>query len=211
MGSESIADVTETDDLISRVAARAAQNSAELPAQIRAEQIKSAEQQLGFALHPLLARLYRDVADGGFGPDYKLMPLFGPGESVVGKYLAKREAAVGPKQPSEPGDVVSDWPRWPEGVVPILPWGCAMYACVDCFDQDGQVLLFEPNAYLYGPGAECWFLDSASLQAWLETWLAETGWYEPDALDRDDMPEPWLQATARLSDGAGETTSAPPR
>jgi SMI1 / KNR4 family (SUKH-1) len=190
-GSEIITDVTGMDDLIERVAARAAENSDTLPARIQDEQLKGAQERLGFALHPLLARLYSHVADGGFGPDYQLLPLLGPGESVVGKYVAEREAAVVPENP-----------RWPEGVVPILTWGCAMYACVDCFDPDGQVLLFEPNAYVWGPGDECWFLDSTSLHAWLETWLAGTGWFEPDGYDTENMPQPWAQAAARLSESS---------
>jgi hypothetical protein len=188
-GSEIITDVTDMDDLVERVAAHAAENSDALPAPVRDEQLKSAQERLGFALHPLLARLYRDVADGGFGPDYQLLPLLGPGESVVSKYVAEREAAV-----------VRENPRWPEGVVPILTWGCAMYACVDCFDPDGQVLLFEPNAYGGGPGDECWFLDSVSLHGWLEIWLAGTGWFEPDGCDLDNMPQPWAQAKVRVSD-----------
>ena len=211
MGSETITDVTDIDDLVDRVAARAAAGSAALPARIPDKQIKIAEQRLGFVLHPLLTRLYREVADGGFGPDYQLLPLFGPGESVVGEYALRREAASGPQQPAEPGEVVPQDQRWPAGVVPILTWGCAMYACVDCFDPDGQVLLFEPNAYLGGPGVECWFLDSASLQAWLETWLAGTGWFEPDADGRDDMPQPWLHAAARLSDDVEPEAGAPPQ
>ena len=211
VGSDTIADVTDIDDLVGRVAARAAEDSDALPARILDEQIKDAEDQLGFALQPLLARLYREVADGGFGPDYQLLPLLGPGESVVGEYLAQREAALGPQQPPEPGEAVAENALWPEGVVPVLTWGCAMYACVDCFDPDGQVLLFEPNAYLGGPGDECWFLDSTSLRAWLETWLAGTGWFEHDADGRDEMPQPWSHSTARLSDGVQAKASAPPR
>ncbi|WP_431315794.1 SMI1/KNR4 family protein [Streptomyces murinus] len=147
---------------------------------------------LGFALHPLLRRLYREVADGGFGPDYRLLPLLGPGPSVVGEYLARREASV-----------AVEHPEWPAGVVPILTWGCAMYAGVDCLSAEGQVLLFEPNPYSGGSWAECWFLDSAGLAVWLETWLAGTGWFEEDAPDRDGVvePRPWDQAVSRLSSG----------
>ncbi len=32
---------------------------------------------LGFALPPLLASLYREVANGGYGPDYQLLPWSG--------------------------------------------------------------------------------------------------------------------------------------
>ncbi|OPC77611.1 SMI1/KNR4 family protein [Embleya scabrispora] len=182
--------MTDIDDLVRRVAIRAASDNRVLPARVGPRQIAEAEARLGFALHPLLARLYREVADGGFGPDYQLLPLLGPGTGVVGEYLARREESAGEEHPD-----------WPEGVVPIMTWGCAMYAGVDCFDEDGQVLLFEPNPYGGGSWEECWFLDSAGLAAWLETWLAGTGWFEEGACDRDDVvePQPWDQAASRLS------------
>ncbi|MFE4832339.1 SMI1/KNR4 family protein [Streptomyces sp. NPDC056672] len=185
--------MTDIDDLVQRVATRAASDSKDLPEPVDDAQIAEAEGQLGIALHPLLARLYREVADGGFGPDYRLLPLLGPGSSVVGEYLTRREASVGVEHP-----------KWPEGVVPILTWGCAMYAGVDCFSEDGQVLLFEPNPYSGGSWEQCWFLDSAGLAAWLETWLAGTGWFEEDAFGMDDLVEPlaWDQAASRLSSGA---------
>ncbi|MCU1641968.1 MAG: hypothetical protein JWN03_2243 [Nocardia sp.] len=136
----------------------------------------------------MLARLYQEVADGGFGPGYQLLPLLGPEPSVLSEYLQRREASID-----------NDDPQWPEGVVPILTWGCAMYAVVDCQNADGRVLLFEPNAY-DGRWEQAWFLDAESLAGWLEIWLAGTGWFEEDASDRDDVnePQPWTQAGARL-------------
>ncbi|MGP3691303.1 SMI1/KNR4 family protein [Streptomyces sp. IBSNAI002] len=190
--------MTVMDNLVQRVATRAASDSDDLPDPVDAARIAEAERQLGFALHPLLARLYREVADGGFGPDYRLLPLLGPGSSVVGEYLTRREASVG-----------AEHPQWPEGVVPILTWGCAMYAGVDCLGEVGQVLLFEPNPHSGGSWEQCWFLDSTSLAAWLETWLAGTGWFEEDAFDRDDLiePQPWEQGAHRLSSGAWTDTA----
>nr|WSW70727.1 SMI1/KNR4 family protein [Streptomyces sp. NBC_00995] len=182
--------MTDMDDLMQRIADRAASENEDLPAPVGDARIAEAEGQLGFPLHPLLARLYREVADGGFGPDYRLLPLLGPDSSVVGEYLTRREASVGVEHP-----------EWPEGVVPILTWGCAMYAGVDCLGGEGQVLLFEPNPYSGGSWDQCWFLDSPGLAAWLETWLAGTGWFEDDAVDAHDPvdPQPWDQAARRLS------------
>lgn len=193
VGSDSIAGMTDTDDLVQRVATRAASDSEDLPAPVDNTGITEAEAHLGFPLHPLLARLYGEVADGGFGPDYRLLPLLGPGSGVVGEYLERRHASVGVEHP-----------QWPEGVVPILTWGCAMYAAVDCFSEDGQVLLFEPNPYGGGSWEPCWFLDAAGLAEWLETWLAGTGWFEEDAYGSEDVaePQPWDQAADRLSAGA---------
>lgn len=184
--------MTDFDDLVQRVARRAALENEDLPAHVSDGQIAEAEAQLGFPLHPLLVHLYRDVADGGFGPDYRLLPLLGANDSVVGEFLARREASV-----------EADFPEWPDGVVPILTWGCAMYAGVDCLSEEGQVLLFEPNPYSGGSWEKCWFLDSVSLAAWLETWLAGSGWYDEDALEREELvePQPWKQAASRLSSG----------
>ncbi|MFF3171294.1 SMI1/KNR4 family protein [Streptomyces sp. NPDC057900] len=187
--------MTDIDDLVQRVAVRAASDNEGLPAPVDDALIARAEAQLGFSLHPLLARLYREVADGGFGPEYRLLPLIGPDRpdaGVVGEYLTRREESVGVEHP-----------EWPEGVVPVLTWGCAMYAGVDCLSEDGQVLLFEPNAYGGGSWEHCWFLDSAGLAEWLETWLAGTGWFEEDACERDDWAEPglWEEAGSRLSAG----------
>ncbi|WP_324605299.1 hypothetical protein [Streptomyces sp. NRRL F-2664] len=52
-----------------------------------------------------------------------------------------------------------------------------------------------------GSWEQCWFLDSTGLAAWLETWLAGTGWFEEDACDRDDvvLPQPWGRAAGRLA------------
>ncbi|MFB6839059.1 SMI1/KNR4 family protein [Streptomyces sp. NPDC056361] len=182
--------MTDLDGLLRRVALQAASDAEDLPACVSEEQVAQAEAQLGFTLHPLLVRLYREIADGGFGPDYRLLPLLGPGAGVVSEFLERREASSG-----------VPYPEWPDGVVPILTWGCAMYAGVDCFSEDGQVLLFEPNVYGGDSWEECWFLDSTGLAAWLETWLAGNGWFDEEAADRDDVVEPrlWDQAGSRLS------------
>jgi hypothetical protein len=50
-----------------------------------------------------------------------------------------------------------------------------MYACVDCRDRTGPVLLFEPNADAAG---DAWFVDAPTLTDWLTAWLDGTGWYE---------------------------------
>lgn len=89
------------------------------------------------------------------------------------------------------------------GVLPILDWGCAMYAAVDCRSETATVLLFEPNA-MTDDGAAAWFVDAGSLAEWLETWLAGTGWYREDAYENtdeepEDMP-PWELAASRIAE-----------
>jgi hypothetical protein len=49
------------DEPIARVADR-------LPAPLSQDAIDAAERRLGFRLHPLLAAVYREIGNGGFGP-----------------------------------------------------------------------------------------------------------------------------------------------
>ncbi|MGW5636902.1 SMI1/KNR4 family protein, partial [Streptomyces sp. NPDC003832] len=136
--------------------------------------------QMGFPLPPLLAELYLRIGDGGFGPEYGLLPLLDSPPSgepaAVVQYLANRES--GRRDP--------DWP-WPEGVLPISHWGCAMYACVDCLAPEATVLLFEPNA---DTSDSAWYVDAPSLETWLRTWVEGTGWYEEANDDMDMAPWP---------------------
>ncbi|MGP4008701.1 SMI1/KNR4 family protein [Streptomyces sp. 4N124] len=163
--------MTEIEQLLTRVAAKARNTHpwgwTSLPEPVDTATLSRAEAALGFSLPPLLADLYLRIGDGGFGPEYGLLPLFDnppAGEpAAVEQYLANR--ATGRKDP--------DWP-WPEGVLPISHWGCAMYTCVDCRTPEATVLLFEPNA---DDSDHAWFVDAPSLTDWLHAWVEGTGWY----------------------------------
>ncbi len=134
--------MTEIEQLLARVADKARNTRpwgwASLPEPVDEATPARAEAALGFSLPPLLAELYLRMGDGGFGPEYGLLPLLDSPPSgepaAVSQYLANREEGL--KDP--------DWP-WPEGVLPISHWGCAMYACVDCRSPQAAVLLFEPD------------------------------------------------------------------
>ncbi|MFB7343500.1 SMI1/KNR4 family protein [Streptomyces hydrogenans] len=190
--------MTDANDLLARVAAKAEASSGPLPPPASAEAVAQAERALGFALPPLLARLYREVADGGFGPDYLLLPLTGQGRTVLGEYASERASSAGEATP-----------YWPAGVLPVLDWGCGMYAAVDCREETGTVLLFDPNA-LDDNGADAWFVDAGDLATWLEIWLAGTGWYREDDDEADDVgdatpdPMPWEAAAGRIAEDPPE-------
>ncbi|MFF6993863.1 SMI1/KNR4 family protein [Streptomyces sp. NPDC008313] len=158
-----------------------------LPAPVDADAPIRAEAAVGFALPPLLAALYLRIGDGGFGPEYGLLPLLDSAPSgepaAVTQYLANRED----------GRQDSDRP-WPEGLLPISHWGCGMYACVDCHSQDATVLLFEPNA---DAAHQAWYVDAPSLTDWLRTWLDGTGWYEESSDDADMAP--WTDTRIRTA------------
>ena len=177
--------VSYPEELITAVAVRAAADRARLTSPLDQAAIEAAQARLGFVLHPLLAAVYREVADGGFGPDYSLLSLDGEPstETVVGAYLARRSAAR-----------AGGW-GWPEGVLPILHWGCGMYACVDCRSDLGTVLLFEPNP---GDPDQAWFVDAPSLAGWFTHYVQDTGWWivAEQGGDTEDLP-PWPEWVQR--------------
>ncbi|MFF4362370.1 SMI1/KNR4 family protein [Streptomyces sp. NPDC001604] len=174
--------MTENEQLLVRVSAKAHNTRPwgwpSLPEPVDASTLARAETALGFPLPPLLADLYLRIGDGGFGPEYGLLPLLDspPADepAAVAQYLANRESAR--KDP--------DWP-WPEGVLPISHWGCAMYACVDCRTSEAPVLLFEPNA---DHAHHAWYVDAPSLTAWLRSWVDGTGWYEETNEELEMIP-----------------------
>jgi SMI1 / KNR4 family (SUKH-1) len=190
-----ICGVTAFDSLVQRVAAKADETTAELPPVLSAAEIAAAEEALGFTLPPLLARLYQEVADGGFGPDYQLYPL------IAGPLIAGQRTVVSVYQEERAESSAGDNPHWPAGVLPILDWGCGMYAAVDCQSEQAPVLLFEPNGF-DGDWTKAWFVDAASLEDWLESWLNDSGWFSFDEYDGDGEPpepSPWRLAADRLA------------
>lgn len=175
-----------TRDLIHRIRTWARADADEaghpLPAPASAALLADTEERLGFALHPLLRRLYTEVADGGFGPDgWRLFPLE--------RLFPRCEPVLG-----EPRD-------WPDRSVAVMGIGCAMLSVVDCLDPAGQVLVMDPNSY-HSHEPEAWMLDAPSLEAWLEAWIDGTSWLIEDERDVDDeslWPQRWEEASARLS------------
>jgi hypothetical protein len=183
--------MTENEQLLRRVADKARNTRPwgwpSLPEPVDAATLAHAETALGFRLPPLLADLYLRIGDGGFGPEYGLLPLLDSapaGEpAAVTQYLANRESAR--KDP--------DWP-WPEGILPISHWGCAMYACVDCRSPQATVLLFEPNA---DDADQAWYVDASSLGDWLCAWVDGTGWYEE--MNEELEMAPWADLRIRTA------------
>ncbi|WP_405811289.1 hypothetical protein OG524_19430 [Streptomyces sp. NBC_01520] len=82
--------------------------------------------------------------------------------------------------------------------MPILDWGYAMVAGVDCPSQGGTVLLFEPNAIHDQELSGTWFVDAGCLAEWLEAWLAGTSWHEEEAVGEGLYMPLWADAASRL-------------
>jgi len=130
-----------------------------LPPPASAAEIDGAEHQLAFPLPQLLRELYATLADGGFGPSYGLLPLLKPApdesafESVVLLYSLLRR-----------GDRECPATPWPERLLPILHWGCAILSCVDCSSPLLPVLRADSSGSLVA--------EAPSLEDWLNDWLA---------------------------------------
>ncbi|MEW1634006.1 SMI1/KNR4 family protein [Streptomyces sp. NPDC093801] len=168
----------ETEQLLEQVTDRVRDSLREhgrpLPTPLAEGEADRAERVLGFALPPLLAALYTGVGDGGFGPEYGLLPL----REAMAAYEAGRASDRG----------------WPEGVLPIADLGCGMSACVDCRSETAPVLLFEPNP---GDPGLAWYHHSPSLARWLRDWLDGAGWFREE-WDEDEMElRPWAEFSSR--------------
>lgn len=139
-----------------------------LPAPASADALDAAERALGFALPPLLRRLFAEVANGGFGPGEGIIGVAG-GWTDTGKDLVEAYAMF-VEGPYEVWD-------WPEGLLPLCHLGDGAYAFVDASDPAAPVCEWDEEIYdedededaPTGPELSA---RRDSLAAWLEEWLA---------------------------------------
>jgi hypothetical protein len=121
---------------------------------VTAQEAAAAEQALGFALPPLLKRVYQEIGNGGFGPGYG---LYGLGTDLAeGRYPAALEGLYAALREEPPEGLTS----WPEGLLPVCTWGCAIASYVDCAQPEFPVSIFNPEAHC---------LESGEVEATLTT------------------------------------------
>jgi hypothetical protein len=111
-----------------------------------AEMIADAESQLGFSLPPLLRRVYA-ASNGGFGPAGGLYPLGDVDESLVSVH--RRFAVSG---------------EWPDRLLLLCEWGCAIWSCLDCRTDEGLVVTS-------GNVEPFMTTNRRSLRSWLQAWM----------------------------------------
>jgi hypothetical protein len=148
---------------------REAAASGSLPRPASPQEVVELEDALGMCLPTFLRKVYLSIANGGFGPGYGLLPLTRhpideAEETVLELYRAFRQPDL-----EDP-----EW-AWPEGLIPICDWGCAIRSCVDCSTEEGTVIRFDPNEH--GPGVRwgaAFETERSSIQAWLLAWAAGT-------------------------------------
>jgi hypothetical protein len=114
--------------------------------------IEKAESFVGAAFPPLLRRLYLEVANGGFGPGYGLLPIGketdtreDAGETLLGEYRS-----------------MTTLETWPRGLLLAFDWGCAIWSCIDATTEHGAIVSM----------ASMRLVDTDwSLATWLADWV----------------------------------------
>jgi hypothetical protein len=122
--------------------------------------IEEAERAIGFPLPALLRRLYLEVANGGFGPFCAVIGVNKDGYSAwePRERLALAEVYADCHDP--------EMKLLPDGMVPVLNWGCRRCSCVDCTIPSGPVYHFVGDYHSLQP-------DMPSLAEWFAAWLAD--------------------------------------
>ncbi len=137
-----------------------------LPPVATEEQVARAEARLGFPLPRLLRRLYREVANGGFGPGYGLLGIEDSqmrksGLDVVTMYESRLH-----RDPEDPG-----W-RWPAKLVPLFDWGGIVLSSGDFSNDNVPITEFDPTLRNPGdPMEKAFRAQSPSLSQFLERWI----------------------------------------
>jgi hypothetical protein len=142
------------------------------------EELRESESQLGFPLPGFVRRLYTQVGNGGFGPGYGgvLGLLHGATDesniNAVDRYCGWQDWQPDPEDYGvEPGDVVVPF-KWPNRILAICHWGCAIYSCIDCNSEEVPVLRFRYDCYHPTmPITDFMKQEAPSFAAWLQAWL----------------------------------------
>ena len=177
--------MTDIDTLIVQIRERArdadlATDDGRAPGKVAAPpateaQVSAAVVQIGFLMPALLRRLYLEVGAGGFGPGNGLFSVLLETDALADQYKARRE----PGKDRRPTN-------WPDGLLPIVDWGSGILSAIDCMKPDLPVIRLDanmpkvdvltrvPSEWHYekaGRVTEACWVESASLQRWLEDWI----------------------------------------
>jgi hypothetical protein len=154
------------------------------------EQIVAAEKRVGTPLPEALKQMYRKVGDGGWGPGAGLVRL-----AEMGKPAA--------------------------GLLPLCDWGGGITSEVDCAQPEAPIVRRDPNMPKADVAARvpaamhfsraalvkeaCW-VESASLESWLEAWLDGAALFYraydggADEEEEDEEEDGEVEAEAKLEE-----------
>lgn len=130
------------------------------------DEIRAAEKRFGHRLPPSLHAVYAEIANGGFGPAYGMLGLVGGAKQEDGNdALAQYELF------RQPDDEDPLW-AWPDGLLPVVHLGCAMFLCVDCTGAAGYVTWWDPNALVDGePLDDAMFESDVTFEHMMDAWM----------------------------------------
>ncbi len=126
--------------------------------------LDEAERELGLTLPAAVRDLYGRVANGGIGPGYGLIGLLGGVKSDMSTDVIEDYRLRLLLDDQDPAYF------WPEGVLPVCHWGCAIYSCIDSRTPEARVLRFDPNP-VDEDWSAAWGIESDSLSDWLRRWV----------------------------------------
>ncbi len=132
------------------------------------QDIDDAEGWLGFSLPAVVRRMYAEVGNGSWGPNYGFYPIPTQGakpneDDLVGFYLACTSDERRLEEPQV---------NWPRGIVTILDRGCVSYELCDFLNPPHPVYLLSGDHWLPNtPLLESLQLVADSLEERLEQWL----------------------------------------
>lgn len=147
-------------------------------------EIEATERKLGYPLPTVVREVYTRVANGGFGPGYGLLGLLSGERNDLGDTAIETWEAW--CQPGKPGTKWENAPLWPNHLLPVAPWGCGIYSCIDLSSAQGRVLRYEGDMYLAvleGKPADdgepmkfedLFWEEAPSFVTWLRSWLDDT-------------------------------------
>ncbi len=162
------------EDLISRIRARADDprtrtDNVDIALTLRFPAVSAidlalSERRLGFRLPSFLAEVYQQVGNGGFGPGYGLIGLPGGFAHDEAKSIVELYESYNVTRTEDPS-----W-QWPDSLVPICDWGCAIFSCVDC--HSSSIITFDPGEQPEGAPITLAFAQShPNVAAWFEDWV----------------------------------------
>ena len=133
---------------------------------LSARDLATTVERLHFRPPGLFLDLMQQIGNGGFGPGYGFIGLEG------GEVNEQEQTAVDFYCWScapNPDDPV--W-HWPEFLLPFCSWGCAIYTCLDCSDQEMRLHHWDPNVWEPGVDPKVGLADMGdTLPGWLQAWV----------------------------------------
>ncbi len=157
------------------------------------EQLTATEAALGFLLPPLLRALYKEIANGGFGPGVGIQGAIGGYGSSIDEqvstivvdyefHLQVGYANMEGRQPASLVDLANyawqsqrgktkkylllPYEDWPEQLLTFEDLGCCQETCIDC--KTGRILCTAPTV---NDKEYILFWLAPSLEIYLEHWL----------------------------------------